>query len=664
MTIHDSRRPGSGDDLQSLQASERRLRALIEHGWDVVAEISPKGKLRYMSPASLRVFGYTQEELAARGQFDLIHPDDVARVAAAFENFLVAAGESRTFEYRYRHKSGEWRWVEGVATNLVEDANVEAIIVNYRDITERKLVEARLQESEERFRKLIENSWDALVLLDLSGTIIYASHSTQRVVGYAKEEFVGCSVFQFIHPDDLDRTASELLALLQMPGASTTTVFRYRHKTGDWRWLEGAGTNLLEEPGVNAVVANFRDVTEVRQAERERAELLAREHASRIEAERANQAKDDFLSVLGHELRNPIAAIQGAIKAMELAGAPEPSEAREILARQAVQLNRLVEDLLDISRLGSGKLTLERVPVDLRRTVDLCVGSLANSPRMARRRIDATGDSVWVDGDPTRLEQVVANLLDNAVKFSSSASHIAVDVRCVGDFAVLSVKDDGRGIAPDMLPRIFDFFVQGEPTLDRAKTGLGIGLTLVRRLVERHGGTIEARSAGLGRGSEFIVRLAAREPPAEAAQTIADVPAPGRARRIVVVEDNDDVRDVLREVLELMGHEVATAGDGEIGYATILDKHPDVAFIDLGLPLMNGYEVAARVRQNDRHTRLVALTGYGQPEHRRRALAAGFDLLIVKPLDPDKFGEILDRLDSMPRRDSMQQRPQRPLPTL
>jgi PAS domain S-box-containing protein len=642
--------PLSGDELRALVASERRLRALIDHAWDVVAQISPKGRLVYISPASQRVFGYTQEELASRGPFDLIHPEDVARTAATFANFLVSAGETRTFQYRYLHKSGEWRWVEGVATNLADEPSVEAIIVNYRDVTERKLAEEQLRQSEERFRKLIENSWEALALLDLTGTIVYTSPSTARVVGYEKDEFVGRSVFQFVHSEDLERTGGELMALLNMPGAATTMLFRFRHKNGSWRWLEGAATNLLEEPGVNAVVANFRDVTEAREAAHERDRLLAREKASRIEAEDANRAKDDFLSILGHELRNPIAAIHGAIKALELSRAtPEVTRPqREILARQATHLTRLVEDLLDVGRLSTGKITLRRIPVDLQQTIELCVASLVNSGKLSQRDVSTSCRSVWVDGDPTRLEQIIANLLDNAVKFSTRGAHIAIALERSGDTAVLTVEDDGQGIAPEMLPRIFDFFVQAEQTLDRSKGGLGIGLTLVRRLVELHGGTIEARSRGSGQGSEFVVRLPAREAPEHTVEPIVEAQASTRTRRIVIVEDNEDVRTVLQEVLELMGHRVASAGDGESGYATIRQFRPEVALIDLGLPILDGYELAARVRADDPHTHLVALTGYGQPEQRRRALEAGFDLLIVKPLDPDTLPDILDRIDGLP----------------
>jgi CheY-like chemotaxis protein/anti-sigma regulatory factor (Ser/Thr protein kinase) len=247
---------------------------------------------------------------------------------------------------------------------------------------------------------------------------------------------------------------------------------------------------------------------------------------------------------------------------------------------------------------------------------------------------------VWVSADPTRLEQVLTNLLANALKYTPAGGEIAVSVAREHRHAVLRVRDSGVGIRPELLPRVFDLFVQGDRSLERTSGGLGIGLTLVRHLVELHGGTVEAASAGAGRGSTFTVRLpAVTAPPAPVASGPA--PAAGVARRVLVVEDNDDAREMLRNLLRLLGHEVHEARDGASGVDEARRLRPDVALIDIGLPGIDGYEVARRIRADVPGARLVAVTGYGQPEDRERTRAAGFDVHLVKPVDPDQLQEVL-----------------------
>jgi two-component system, sensor histidine kinase len=345
--------------------------------------------------------------------------------------------------------------------------------------------------------------------------------------------------------------------------------------------------------------------------------------------------RDQFLAMLGHELRNPLGAILMATEVMVRKDPEAMPRERAIVERQTRNLCRLVDDLLEVSRVTSGKIALHSAPVDLAELADRCVQSLRAHAREAAidLTLDVGGGALFVEGDAVRLEQVVMNLLGNALKYTPSGGRVAVTVERTGEHVELRVADDGIGIDPEVLPRIFELFVQAEGNLDRASGGMGIGLTLVRALVALHGGSVSASSPGRGKGSEFTVVLplsTAASPPREA--PAAEHP-PAERRRVVIVEDNRDVREPLQILLDEAGHEVEVADDGERGVELIVSSRPDVALIDIGLPLLDGYEVARRVRQRlGGAVLLVALSGYGQPEDRRRALAAGFDAHLTKPV--------------------------------
>lgn len=379
--------------------------------------------------------------------------------------------------------------------------------------------------------------------------------------------------------------------------------------------------------------------------EAEREQLLRREQAARAAAESANRAKDEFLAMLGHELRNPLGAISNAAALLQHPALDEPgrAEAIGIITRQIGHLTRLTDDLLDAGRAIMGKIVLQRRPLNLAQVAGQALSTLKAAGRTSRHRLVENYEPVWIEADRIRVDQIISNLVVNAVKYTPPGGRIEVSVRREGDDAVLRVTDDGIGLEPELASRVFDLFAQGDRDLDRALGGLGIGLTLVRRLAEMHGGAASVTSAGTDQGSEFRVTFPAIAAP-DLTQPQPEAPKTFPAREILVVEDNADARETLQHLLELAGHTVRTAGDGVAGLQSALAATPDVALIDIGLPLMDGYEVARRIRAAERQGRrmlLVALTGYGLPEDRERALQAGFDAHVVKPVGTQALEELL-----------------------
>jgi len=358
--------------------------------------------------------------------------------------------------------------------------------------------------------------------------------------------------------------------------------------------------------------------------------------------------RDQFLAMLGHELRNPISAILTASELMDRAAGAQSLRERVVVARQVRHLSRLVDDLLDVSRVTHGKIPLRERDVDLRRLVDRAAQAFEQAAQLQRVQLACAvgADPAIVRGDPLRLEQVVGNLVSNAIKYTNAGGRVELRVEAQDGQAVLRVRDTGVGIAPAMLPRVFELFAQAPGALDRAQGGMGIGLTLVKRLVELHRGTVQAASEGPGQGSEFVVRLPLAGPaPAGSAQgAVKDGSRPSASRRlhVVIAEDNVDARDLLQFALEQLGHRVEPCEDGVSAIECAVVGKPDAMLIDLGLPGSDGYQVARAVRGAlGEAIRLVALTGYGQPGDRERALAAGFDAFLVKPAEIEAVARAL-----------------------
>ena len=385
-------------------------------------------------------------------------------------------------------------------------------------------------------------------------------------------------------------------------------------------------------------------VWERKAIEQERSLLLEREQAARAEAEAANHAKDEFIAMLSHELRNPLAAISNAGQLLQAIETQQGFSTRavEIINRQVKHLSRLIEDLLDVARVTSGKITLARERVNMAAVVQRSLEVMRGSGRLDQLDLVVRAEPVWVDADPARLSQIIDNLLMNAIKFTPSGGQIEVQAGSEGDDAVLRIRDNGIGIAPELLPRVFDLFTQGPRTLDRSQGGLGVGLTLAHRLAQAHGGRIVAASEGLAKGSTFVVSLPRADPP-----RIAPTSQPpststhGSPKRILIIEDDADGREALRMQLVNAGHDVYAAATGIEGIETAARVKPEIVLLDVGLPGLDGYQVAQRLKVGSDVPRLIAITGYGRPEDRERALEAGIDQHMTKPVDAAELARLL-----------------------
>ena len=388
----------------------------------------------------------------------------------------------------------------------------------------------------------------------------------------------------------------------------------------------------------------------------ERVALLEREQAALKNAEAALRSSDVFIAMLSHELRNPLSAIAAAGELLQRPGVPPETSSRagRIIRRQTVHFTRLIEDLLDVARITVGKMTLRREPVDLAEAVANALQAPLTDEVRAWAPVDRKLEHVWVDADPHRLNQIIENLLHNALKYTSRLGIIRVHTYQDGGCGVLKIDDTGSGIAAELLPRVFDLFTQGEQGPDRAHGGLGVGLTLVRRLVDLHSGNVEAYSEGTGRGSTFVVRLPLAAAPAATMHPAGTEVPIARAHSILVIEDNADARESLRMLLEIAGHAVSEAANGAAGVEYALKQEPSVALVDIGLPDIDGYEVARRIRSAKPGIRLIALTGYGRDEDKERAHKAGFDAHLVKPVVMATLESVIESL--LGERDSARSR--------
>jgi two-component system CheB/CheR fusion protein len=491
---------------------------------------------------------------------------------------------------------------------------------------------AKLGQSEERFRVLAETIPSFVWTAGADGTLLWANQRWLRYIGMTLEESRQGWQERVIHPDDRERWQLSWSGAARK-GEEFEVEARGQSQDGSFRWLLTRA--VPEKDGTGRVTRWFGVTTDIHDQKR-LAEGLRE----------ADRRKDEFLAMLSHELRNPLAAIDGALEVVRHSRrSPQQAElALERIERQSRHLRRLIDDLLDVSRIAKDKLQLRRESVDLAEIVNAAVESCS---RLAGRAlsVELPAEPIPLRADRARLVQTLQNLLDNAAKFTPADGRIGVTAQRDGSEAVLRVSDSGSGIAREALPQVFEMFYQADQSLERAQGGLGLGLTLARRLVELHGGTIEASSAGPGQGSEFVLRLPIADERAEGPEPAGAAPdAVAQAgRRVLIADDNEDAAESLALLLSLAGHEVQTAGDGEEAVAVAEQFRPQVALLDLGMPRLSGHDVARRLRQQPwaKDLLLVAVTGWSQAEEFQRTREAGFDAHLVKPVDSRTLMKLL-----------------------
>jgi two-component system CheB/CheR fusion protein len=491
---------------------------------------------------------------------------------------------------------------------------------------EARAAAAGLQAASDRLRATLDAAAIGTYTWDVRTGVAQHDRGVQTIFGFDGDDQPAIDAFRDrIHPADRAAWRDTIAACLQN-GADFELRYRLLLPDGAVRWVLDKGRMSHDQAGQPVLLTGaIVDLT---------AEQEAREAA-----EAASRAKDEFLAMLGHELRNPLSPIMTSLELMRQRAPETLTRERQVVERQVQHMVRLVDDLLEVSRIARGRVELRRRHVELADVVAAAI-EIA-SPLLEERThhlvCEVPPKGLVVDGDPARLTQVLANILSNAAKYTDPGGRVRISAERVGATATVRVADTGAGIAPELLPVVFDLFVQGGRTIDRSQGGIGLGLAIVKSLVTLHGGTVSAKSDGVGRGSEFVVTLplvAADAPAVRAAGTIAPPVGPAiEPRSILVVDDNQDAAELIAEALAAAGHDVRTAFDGPAALAISQEFDPDVVFLDIGLPVMDGYEVARRMRASDgKRMRLVAITGYGQEADRKRALAAGFDSHLVKPV--------------------------------
>jgi PAS domain S-box-containing protein len=482
------------------------------------------------------------------------------------------------------------------------------------------------------FRRLVDSVRDyAIFMLDPTGHVATWNAGAERTKGYSANEIIGRHFSIFYPAEDVAAGKCEMeLEGADRDGRFEDEGWRIR-KDGTRFWANVVISAIRDDAGALIGFSKVtRDLTQRKRAEEEQ--------AARLVAEQANRAKDEFLAMLGHELRNPLAPIVTALQLLRMKDDGNTRE-HDIIERQVKHMMRLVDDLLDVSRIARGKVELRRQIVELRTVIAKAVE--VASPLFEQRRhhvaVDIVPHALVLDGDEARLTQVFSNLLANAAKYTDPGGRISLHVRTGDGVVAVDVRDEGIGIEPELLPRVFDLFAQGYQSEARSSGGLGLGLTLVRSLVELHGGKVVAHSAGPGLGSTFTVTLPVIEDPSRRTGAVIALPLQPRARRpqrVLLVDDNEDARELLADALRAAGHDVEAAADPVEALASVRRFVPQVAVLDIGLPVMDGYELSGRLRELlPVQPWMIALTGYGQERDRVRSAEAGFHEHLVKPVD-------------------------------
>lgn len=619
-------------------AAARLLAAIVESSDDAIVSKSLDGTIRSWNVAAERLFGYTSAEAVGK-HVSLIIPKERLAEEDAIIAHLREGRRVEHFETERVSKDGRLISVALTISPIKDDeSKVTGASKIARDITERKHAEAERQ----KFVTLIENSTDFIGICDLNGVPSFVNRAGLDLVGLDDLEAARrAPVRDFFFPEDQEKILNEFLPRVLKDGHGEVEVRFRNFKTGEPRWMSYKVITIKDESGQPTGFATVsQDVTESRKLEHDLRKLAA-------DLSEADRRKNEFLAMLAHELRNPLAPISNAASLLRVSHDPSAVEtASDLLHRQVGQLSRLIDDLLDMSRITQGKIELRPERVQLSRIIDQAVETVRPLYTGMKQQLDITqpAEPIMLDADPARLTQVIGNLLNNASKFTDPGGNISLQAERNGRQASITVKDNGIGIAAENMPHLFDLFSQIDTSLERSRGGLGIGLTLARRLVEMTGGSIEAYSEGLGKGSRFVIKLpVAADSEPDRVTSASNSSAAAGGYRILVVDDNVDGAESLSMLLQMDGHQTFVSHDGLDAINMAEKVKPDAVLLDIGLPGMNGYEVCQHIRSTSwgKNTVLIAITGWGQPEDRERSKEAGFDTHIVKPVDPDSLANTL-----------------------
>ena len=630
-------------DKSNQLLTARLLASIVETSNDAIVSKTLEGVIQTWNAAAERLFGFTAEEAVGRHISLIIPPERMVEEEQIIAN-LRAGQRIEHFETERLRRDGTPITVS-LTISPIKDAagNVIGASKIVRDVSERKRAEAERQ----NFVALIENSTDFIGMCDLEGIPFFVNRAGLDMVGLDDIDAARrISVADFFFPEDRPKVMNEFFPRVLEDGHGEIEI-RFQHfKTGEARWMAYKVLKLTDAANRAIGFASVsQDVTERKRLE-DNLRILA------ADLSETDRRKNEFLATLAHELRNPLAPMSNMLEVLKRADGNTEilKQAHETIERQLSQMVRLVDDLLDLNRITHDRLELRRSEVELSSVIQQAV-------EVARPLIDAAGhvltidlpdEPVYLNADRTRLAQVFGNLLNNSSKYTKARGAILLSGKRVGDEVVVTVKDNGAGIPADKLDSIFDMFMQVDGTSERSQGGLGIGLTLVKRLVEMHGGSIESRSAGEGMGSEFIVRLPVLGVPVGSeefggAWTPRVMPT---HRRVLIVDDNHDSADSLAMLMQITNNEAYLAHDGEDAIAAIEKHRPEIVLLDIGLPKLDGHEVCRRVRQKPwgKDIVIIALTGWGQDDDRRKSQEAGFNGHLVKPVDYDKLLELLASL--------------------
>ena len=641
------------------EIARRRLAAIVESSEDAVISKNLEGIIETWNKAAERVFGYRAEEVIGKSITILIPSDRINEEATILER--IRQGERIEHFETFRQRKDGTVFNTSLTISPIKNEHGQVIGASkiLRDITENKKAEEQLKRALAFDEAVMSSMGEGLYTVDSEGRVTFMNPAAQRLFGWTLEELVGKKMHDATHHTRRDGTpfpAEDCAGLEVLREGNTLSEFEdvFIRKDGTFFDVLYSSSPLRDQSGViTGLAVVFRDTSERKQAEKERASLLAREQQARAEAEEANRLKDEFLATLSHELRNPLNVVIGYAEILRRSDESQSHafvvKAADTIRRNALAQSQLVSDLLDLSRLQMGKLALNQQPVSLSTIITDAIETVRTETTAKRITLDIAMDSetLVIEGDPVRLGQVAWNLLNNAVKFTPVDGEVKIELVRDGDDAKLLVEDNGQGISAEFLPHVFEIFRQADASSARRQGGMGIGLALVKQLAELHGGRVSAESEGVGAGARFSVWIPLYKPGASGlASERTGATGALRKKFILVVDDSPETTDMLGRLLELEGAFVESARSGAEALEIARRKNFDLVVSDISMPEMDGYQLLQKLRElpSMANVPAVALTGYGRGADVERALEEGFAEHLTKPLDLDQLLQIVRRL--------------------